>query len=178
MIAGRGPRVVYPLPATTCVEERAMDREPGEQERRASLRASDADRERVVEALRQHHVDGRLDAEELNQRMDQAFAAKTLGELDVITTDLPPIRAPARAGAPLQPRRPDRAGAKAAFRRHLFTYAWVNGLLVVIWALTNFGGYFWPVWPMLGWGIGLASHAFSVYGPRADEDEPHRGATG
>jgi hypothetical protein len=157
-----------------------MDREPGDQQRRASLRASDADRERVVEALGEHHVEGRLDAEELAQRVDRTYAARTLGELDEITTDLPPIQAPARAGAPLRPRPrdPGRAKAKAAFQRHLFTYAWVNGFLVVIWALTNFGGYFWPVWPMLGWGIGLASHAFSVYGPRADEDEPRRGATG
>jgi hypothetical protein len=159
-----------------------MDREPGDlpDERRAALRASDADRERVAEALRQHHVEGRLDAEELTQRLDQAYAAKTLGDLDVITTDLPPIRTPARAGAPLRPRPPDpgRAKARAAFQRHLFTYLWVNGLLVVIWALTNFGEYFWPVWPMLGWGIGLASHAFAVYGPRADEDEPRSGAPG
>ena len=154
-----------------------MDRDPGdEQRRRASLRASDADRERVAEALRQHHVDGRLDTEELTQRIDRVYAAKTFGELDAITADLPPVQTPARAGAPLRPRPPDpgRGKAKAAFQRHLFTYAWVNGMLVVIWALTNFGGYFWPVWPMLGWGIGLASHAFSVYGPRADEDDPRR----
>jgi hypothetical protein len=157
-----------------------MDRDPGEEQRRASLRAADADRERVVEALRQHHVDGRLDAEELNQRIDRVYAAKTFGELDEITTDLPPIQTPARAGAPVRPRPadPGRARAKAAFQRHLFTYLWVNGLLVVIWALTNFGGYFWPVWPMLGWGIGLGAHAFSVYGPRVDEDEPRSGAPG
>jgi hypothetical protein len=158
-----------------------MDLEPGdERQRRASLRASDADRERVAEALRQHHVDGRLDAQELTQRLDSAYDAKTFGELDAITTDLPPLQVPARAGAPLQPRPPDpgRAKARAAFQRHLFTYAWVNALLVVIWALTNFGGYFWPVWPLLGWGIGLASHAFSAYGPRADEDEPRRRGPG
>jgi Domain of unknown function (DUF1707)/2TM domain len=158
-----------------------MDRKPGDlPERRASLRAADADRERVAEALRQHHVDGRLDAEELSQRLDQAYAAKTFGDLDAVTADLPAIRAPARAGAPLAPRQPDprRARARAGFQRHLFTFLWVNGMLVVIWALTNFGGYFWPIWPIFGWGIGLASHAFAVYGPRADEEEPPPGAPG
>jgi hypothetical protein len=44
-----------------------MDREPGDQ-RRAGLRASDADRERFVETLRRHHADGRLTADELAER--------------------------------------------------------------------------------------------------------------
>jgi hypothetical protein len=155
------------------LKELAMDLEP-QGERRASLRASDADRDRVVEALGQHHVEGRLTAEELSERTDKAYAAKTLGDLDTLTVDLPELRRPARSGAPVSPRTadPDRARARAAFRRHLYNYLWINGLLVVIWALTNFGGYFWPVWPMLGWGIGLAAHAFSVYGPRVDDEEP------
>ena len=50
-----------------------MDRDPGDQ-RRASLRASDADRERFVETLRQHHVDGRLTADELAERTERAYA--------------------------------------------------------------------------------------------------------
>jgi hypothetical protein len=37
-------------------------------------------------------------------------------------------------------------------------------LLVVIWAVTG-AGYFWPVWPMLGWGIGLFSHGAGALGP-------------
>jgi dGTP triphosphohydrolase len=48
-----------------------MDRDPGDQ-RRASLRASDADRERFVETLRQHHADGRLTTEELAERTERA----------------------------------------------------------------------------------------------------------
>jgi class 3 adenylate cyclase len=40
---------------------------------------------------------------------------------------------------------------------HLTVYLLVNAFLVGIWAVTS-GGYFWPVWPILGWGLGLALH--------------------
>jgi hypothetical protein len=53
------------------------------------MRASDADRERVAEALREAAAEGRLDLEELNQRLDQVFAAKTYAELAPITADIP-----------------------------------------------------------------------------------------
>ena len=70
-----------------------MDRDPGDP-RRASLRASDADREQFVEALRQHHAEGRLTLEELTERTERAYAARTLGDLDALTSDLPPIQPP------------------------------------------------------------------------------------
>ena len=76
-----------------------MDRDAGDQ-RRASLRASDADREQFVEALRQHHAEGRLTVEELTERTERAYAARTLGDLDALATDLPPLRRPAAAPAP------------------------------------------------------------------------------
>lgn len=56
---------------------------------RSRLRASDADRERVVQALRRHCAEGRLTADELDERLDRAFAARTLGELDRLVIDLP-----------------------------------------------------------------------------------------
>ncbi len=55
-----------------------------------------------------------------------------------------------------------RIRAKREFRAHFAVYLSVNALLVLIWAITS-GGFFWPVWPMLGWGIGVASHAARVY---------------
>jgi hypothetical protein len=68
-----------------------------------SLRASDADRERVAVSLRDHAVAGRLTTEELDARTGRAFAARTLGELDALLTDLPRERrqgsTPARAVA-------------------------------------------------------------------------------
>src|ERR1700728_3460100 len=56
---------------------------------RGNLRASDADRERVAEVLRQAAGDGRLTMEELDERLDAVYAAKTYAELEPITRDLP-----------------------------------------------------------------------------------------
>ena len=53
---------------------------------------------------------------------------------------------------------------KREFRQHLNTYLLVNALLIAIWAVTDAGGYFWPIWPILGWGIGLAFHGYEAYG--------------
>src|SRR3954464_10112701 len=46
-------------------------------DRAPSVRASDADRERVADALRRHHLDGRLDTDELQERLDRCYAAPT-----------------------------------------------------------------------------------------------------
>jgi len=54
-----------------------------------NVRASDADRERIVEQLRQHTADGRLTMDEFEQRMAAAYAARTYGELAQLTRDLP-----------------------------------------------------------------------------------------
>ena len=65
-------------------------------------RASHADREHVAERLRDAAGDGRLTLEELEERLDAAFAARTYGELDRLLVDLPEPdgRVPTRAPAP------------------------------------------------------------------------------
>ena len=72
---------------------------------RGNLRASDSDRERVADILRQAAGDGRLTMEELDERLDAVYAAKTYAELEPVTKDLPaagtahaPVPAPAPAG--------------------------------------------------------------------------------
>ena len=55
-----------------------------------------------------------------------------------------------------------RADMKLAFRSHLMAYVIVNAGLVMINLLTS-DDYFWFIWPMLGWGIGLAAHGATVY---------------
>jgi hypothetical protein len=66
--------------------------------RRSTLRASDADREYVAERLRQAAAEGRLIAEELEQRLETTFAARTYGELGAVVADLPDDRAVTGAG--------------------------------------------------------------------------------
>ncbi|MEI5098206.1 DUF1707 domain-containing protein [Streptomyces sp. PmtG] len=55
------------------------------------LRASHADRDRAVDVLRIAAGDGLLSAEELDERLEVALLARTLGELAVLTADLPPV---------------------------------------------------------------------------------------
>jgi hypothetical protein len=56
---------------------------------RALLRASDADREQIVDRLRQAATEGRLHGDELEERVAAAFSARTYGELDTLVADLP-----------------------------------------------------------------------------------------
>ena len=64
---------------------------------------------------------------------------------------------------------------KKDFRDHLFVYIVVMLALNGIWMATNFGGYYWPVWPMFGWGIGVVFHGVGVYShkPITEDDIQH-----
>lgn len=46
----------------------------------------------------------------------------------------------------------------------------MNTLLIAIWALTS-RGFFWPIFPMLGWGIGLSIHAYEAFGRRGPSED-------
>jgi hypothetical protein len=108
------------------------------------LLASDADRERIAERLRGAAAEGRLTAEELEERLERAFSGRSEAELEPLIADLP-----AAAGA--APRREGRRRGRR-LDDHARAYVAVSLLLVSIWALTG-AGYFWPIWPILGWGI-------------------------
>jgi hypothetical protein len=109
-----------------------------------ALRASDAERESIVTQLREHGAAGRLDVEELEQRIGAAYAARTHGELGALLEDLPARPAARRAAPP---------------RRHRHGHEWagflqVNLLLIAIWAVSG-AGYFWPAWVMVWWAFAL-----------------------
>jgi Domain of unknown function (DUF1707) len=102
--------------------------------------ASDAEREQVAEALRTHAAAGRLDPDELDERLGRAFAARTRADLTPLVADLPtPTPRPRREIPRIPPVIP------------------LAILLVAIWALTG-AGYFWPVWPIGAMLIGAFKH--------------------
>jgi hypothetical protein len=62
---------------------------------------------------------------------------------------------------------------KRDFRAHLLAYVLINGSLLIIWALTG-SGFFWPVFPMLAWGVGLVFHAWDIYRAPLSEQQIQR----
>jgi hypothetical protein len=86
----------------------------------AEVRASDADRDRVADILREALAEGRLDAEEHSERLDGVYAAKTMGQLEPLVRDLPqpgarPAAAPARGDEDEPPGRSSADHAVAIF---------------------------------------------------------------
>jgi hypothetical protein len=109
---------------------------------RLDVRASDAERDVVVESLRGHAQAGRLTSDELEERVELALAAKTRADLAALQRDLPQ---PARRVAPRpQPRQEHRHGPPP--------FVPIAILLIAIWAVTG-AGYFWPMWPLLWFGV-------------------------
>ena len=120
-----------------------------------TLRASDADREHHAELLREHAAQGRLTVDELDERLERVYAARTYGELAAVLTDLPkPVEPPKET--PRRRRRP---------RPDVVPFLLVNLMLIAIWAATG-AGYFWPIWPILGWGLGLVMPCGRAMRPR------------
>jgi 2TM domain len=62
---------------------------------------------------------------------------------------------------------------KRDFKTHLVIYFVVNVFLVAIWAVTG-AGFFWPVFPILGWGIGVVANGWDVYGRKPISEEEIR----
>jgi hypothetical protein len=157
------------------------------------IRASDEDRERVVSLLREHHAAGRLTAEEFNERLDKAYRAKTIGELDELMADLPALdlyRLPdaslPRHGRP----KPGVGSYLEAVQAHgglagghgRFSPAWqaawgswfsVTLLCFVIWALSG-AGYPWPLWVAAPWGAIMLGRWITGGHPGGGSGRRHR----
>ncbi len=135
-------------------------------------RIGDADRERAAAQLGLALSRGYLDFAEYETRVGQVFTAATSAELSPLTADLP---------SAIRRHDPQRLAAQARAARlsvqiHLAGYLAMVVIVLTVWALTAvFAGatYFWPIWPILGAGIGVLSHATGVrYGVRTPCSNP------
>jgi Domain of unknown function (DUF1707) len=136
------------------------------------LRASDEQRERAAGDIREHFAAGRLDEDELDQRVQAAYAAKTQRELASLLADLPQLPAsPAQKKAELAERR------RQLQRRLLQETGGGVALFVictVIWITSGASGQFWPIWVALITLIPLLRNGWRLYGPAPELDRVER----
>jgi DUF1707 SHOCT-like domain len=144
------------------------------------IRASDADRDRTAALLREHHAAGRLTADEFNERLDKAYAAKTLGDLDELLVDLPGIdlyqlpdaslpRKGRPPGAPPLPwlMAPGSVGRfSPAWRAAWGSWLSVSMIAFVVWLLSGHPGSLWFLWVAGPLGLVLLGRWISGDQPR------------
>jgi uncharacterized integral membrane protein len=142
------------------------------------MRASDADRDRVAAALREHCAEGRITMDELQERLEATYTAKTQGALQEVTADLPEtdlyaLPVPAAQRARLTPAR-QRAVEhyRTGMRANWAVYASVNLICFTIWLITSVTSaeliYPWWIWVAGPWGAVLLAGA--LFGPKGRRD--------
>lgn len=128
-----------------------------------TARAGDREREHTANDLGRALTQGYLAMPEYEDRLQSAFRAQTTGELYRLVADLPVNRL--RRNDPRRHAAQQRA-ARLSVKIHLAAYVAGSLLMLGIWLAVGLGGggwYFWPVWPIMGWGIGVASHAIPIW---------------
>jgi hypothetical protein len=133
-----------------------------------SLRASDEQRERAAQDIREHFAAGRLSEDELSDRVQAAYSARTERDLQRLLADLPKLPAsPAQQKAELVQRRRQlqrRMVQEAGGGLGLFA------LCTVIWATSGASGQFWPIWVLVVCLIPLLRNGWRLYGPAPELD--------
>jgi Domain of unknown function (DUF1707) len=137
-----------------------------------SYRASDDDRERAAQQLRDHFAAGRLTQDELDERVQAVFRAHTDRELRELLSDLPRL--------PVSPRQ--RKAELAERRSHLqrrLVQETGGGLglfmiCTVIWLAAGASGMFWPIWVAILPAITLLRNGWRLYGPAPELDRVER----
>jgi hypothetical protein len=127
-----------------------------------SVRVGDTDREKTANLLGQALAQGYLAMQEYETRLQAAFAANTRAELGLLTTDLPVDRLKRNDPRRRQARR---RAARRGMHIHLGGYLAMVVTVLAVWlavGLTAGAWYFWPIWPIVGAGIGVIGHALPV----------------
>jgi hypothetical protein len=109
------------------------------------IRASDAERERIVGRIQHASTEGRLTLAETEQRLGDVYAATYIDELAGFVADLPPETVPQRRFPP-------------PLRVHAAAVVLFSALLIVAWTASG-APFFWPVVPMFWLTVSLVVHA-------------------
>jgi hypothetical protein len=129
----------------------------------SDLRASDEERERAADEIRAHFAAGRLTDDELSERLEAVYQARTQGELSELRADLPALPATrAQTRAELAERR---RRLRGDLIQHTGAALSPFLLCTVIWALAGAEGPFWPAWVALIALIPLVRNGWRLYGP-------------
>jgi hypothetical protein len=126
------------------------------------VRVGDRERESAARQLGQALTEGYLDMREYEERIGRTFEAQTASELRQLLADLPTSRL--RGNDPTRHAARQRA-ARMSVRIHLAAYLTMVVIVLTVWlavALTAGAWYFWPIWPILGAGIGVLGHAIPI----------------
>jgi Domain of unknown function (DUF1707) len=136
------------------------------------FRVSDEDRERAVRELREHFAAGRLSEEELSERVQAVYQARTDRDLDALRADLP------RLPVPREEQKAELARRRAELQRRLLQQSGGAlvpfGICTVIWVASGAHGMFWPIWIILVALIPLVRNGWRLYGPAPELDRVER----
>ena len=127
-----------------------------------TVRAGDRDRERTANQLGSALAQGYLEMAEYESRLKTAFAAHTTAELRELLADLP--LAQLRRNDPRR-REVRRRAARRSVHIHLAGYLAMVAIVLTVWLAVGLGGggwYSWPIWPILGAGVGVLGHALPI----------------
>jgi hypothetical protein len=134
----------------------------------AGLRVSDEERERAASELREHFAQGRLDSDELGERLDRAYAARTSSELQTLRADLPALPPSARSS------RAELAARRSELGRQLLQQtgaAFVPFLVcTLVWLFSGAQSDFWPAWVAIVGVMPLVRNGWRLYGPAPELD--------
>ncbi|WP_283138685.1 DUF1707 SHOCT-like domain-containing protein [Rhizohabitans arisaemae] len=129
------------------------------------MRASDSDRERVATSLREHYAQGRIDVDEFNERVEELYRSKTLGELAKLTSDLPDVDLhvlvkPEPAPAPAVKEADDGNSLRVSWSIWAMASAINWAIWFVVGVTSSDFPYPWPLWVMLPWGAVMLVSTF------------------
>jgi Domain of unknown function (DUF1707) len=134
-----------------------------------AIRASDEDRERLVSDLNEHAAAGRLDTDELEERLQAAYSARTTAELDALREDLPSTKREAAIG---------HAQRRSHLTRRMIQESGGAVILFLVstavWVASGANSNFWPKWVLVLVLISLARNAWELFGPAPDLDRVER----